>query len=162
MIYLTGNEYIEAEKYINEAIKIAKNSSCLRSKCWSIIVSKDYVIIGKGFNSPPGNLESQRRCSIQKSIYHEKINDKTCCVHAEQRAIMDALTRNYDKISGSILYFIRLNQNNEFLSAGKPYCTHCSKLALDTGIESFVLWHEDGICLYNTEEYNILSFDYRE
>ncbi len=161
MIYLTGNEYIEAEKYINEAIKIAKNSSCLRSKCGSVIV-KNNEIIGKGFNSPPLNLESQRRCLIDKNTYHKKVGDKSCCVHAEQRAIMDALTRNYDKISGSILYFIRLNQNNEFLSAGKPYCTHCSKLALDSNLESFVLWHEEGICLYNTEEYNNLSFDYRE
>jgi hypothetical protein len=46
--------------------------------------------------------------------------------------------------------------------SGKPYCTICSKSALDIGIKEFVLWHEDGICAYDTAEYNLLSFDYQE
>jgi hypothetical protein len=35
-------------------------------------------------------------------------------------------------------------------------------MALDIGIKNFVLWHEKGICTYNTEEYNSLSFDFKE
>jgi hypothetical protein len=42
--------------------------------------------------------ENQRRCSNDKDKYNKKVTDKTCCVHAEQRAIMNALIDAPDKI----------------------------------------------------------------
>lgn len=146
----------ENMKYILRAAKIAKESTCLRSKCGSVIV-KDGEIIGEGYNSPAGSV---RRCSCDKDSLHKKVTDKTCCVHAEQRAIFDALSNNSDKIKGSILYFIRLNSNGEISFAGRPYCTICSKSALDVGIEEFVLLHENGLTAYGTEEYNRISYEF--
>ncbi|HEY9703790.1 MAG TPA: hypothetical protein V6C58_15180 [Allocoleopsis sp.] len=159
---LSGSIKNEAEKFMHLALEIAKKSTCTRSKCGTIIVSKSGVVIGVGYNSPPGNLDSKCRCKNSKDIYHKKVTDKTCCVHAEQRAIMDALARHSDLIKGSKLYFIRLDENNEKSFAGKPYCTICSKMALDSGVAEFHLWHEDGITSYNTEEYNDLSYEYKE
>ncbi|MBU2589801.1 MAG: hypothetical protein KKA65_00340 [Nanoarchaeota archaeon] len=156
MKFLSNEE--EALKYLKKAAEVALNSTCLRSKCGSVIV-KNNEIIGSGFNSPPNNDENQRRCLSLKESYHKKITDKTCCVHAEQRAIMDTLKKNPDKIQGSRLYFVRL-KGNEISKSGKPYCTICSKMALDSGIKEFVLWHEQGICVYDTEEYNELSFKF--
>ena len=67
--------------------------------------------------------------------------------------------RNYtNEIIGSRLYFIRLDPTGNKIKAGEPYCTICSKMALDVGIAEFALWHKGGICVYNTEEYNLLSF----
>lgn len=106
-----------------------------------MIVEND-EIIGTGFNSPPGNLEHQRRCKNNKSEYDKKVTDKTCCVHAEQRAIMNALIDAPDKIIGSRLYFVRINDDGKTTHAGKPYCTICSKMALDGGISEFVLQDE--------------------
>lgn len=148
MKYLQDEEEQQAEKYLNEAAKIALISTCERSRCGSIIVLND-EIIGSGFNSPPFGLETQRRCSCSKDSYHQKVTDKTCCVHAEQRAIMDTLRKKPDKISGSRLYFIRLDPEGKPSRAGKPYCTICSKMALDVGITEFVLWHENGVCVYD-------------
>jgi hypothetical protein len=73
---------------------------------------------------------------------------------------MDALRKNPDKLSGSRLYFIRLDDKGIPSKAGEPYCTICSEMALDVGIAEFVLWHDKGICVYNTKEYNALSFQY--
>ncbi|MEK6915426.1 MAG: hypothetical protein AABW89_02700 [Nanoarchaeota archaeon] len=145
--------------FINGAVIVALNSTCERAKCGSIIV-KDGEIIGRGFNSPPNNLKSQRRCKNDKKDYNKKVTDKTCCVHAEQRAIIDALKKNPSKIEGSKLYFIRLDKNNNKTFAGNPYCTICSKMALDVGISEFVLFHEDGMKEYNSEDYNSLSYGY--
>ena len=152
----------EVSRFFGECVLIAKQATCTRLKCGSIIV-KDNEIIGRGFNSPPQELETQRRCKNQKSEYHKKVTDKTCCIHAEQRAIMDALKNNPNKIKGSRLYFIGLNENDEkALVTGKPYCTICSKMALDVGISEFVLWHDYGIIAYDTQEYNDLSYKYNE
>lgn len=158
---LIGKEYAFAKRYMGESLEEALKSTCLRSKCGSVII-KDREIIGRGFNSPPRNLGNQRRCTIDKENYNKKVTDKTCCVHAEQRAITNALIENPSKIKGSTLYFSRLNEKGENAFSGKPYCTICSKMALDVGVESFVLWHKEGIISYDTEEYNDLSFQYKE
>jgi deoxycytidylate deaminase len=159
MRYLSGEEEKKALGYIAKAADVARSATCRRSKCGSIIVQLD-DIIGSGFNSPPRGIEEQRRCSCSKASYHRKVTDKTCCVHAEQRAIMDALRKNPDKLPGSRLYFIRLDGNGEASKAGEPYCTICSKMALDVGISEFVLWNNKGVCVYDTKEYNLLSFNF--
>lgn len=151
----------ENQRWVQAATEVAKSATCGRSKCGSVIV-KDGEVVGEGFNSPAGNLESQRRCGVEKSSYHTKVTDKTCCVHAEERAIMDALRRHPHKVSGSTLYFIRLDEDGKPKFSGRPYCTICSKLALDAGIAEFVLWHEEGITAYPTDEYNDLSYKFFE
>lgn len=151
----------EENIWIAKAIKVAKQATCLRAKCGSVIV-KDNTIIGQGYNSPPKELESQRRCTISKDAYDKKVTDKTCCVHAEQRAILDACSKNQGKLKDSTLYFIRLDEKGNPAYAGKPYCTICSKFALDVGISTFVLVHQTGPKAYNTVDYNVLSFQYTE
>ena len=144
-----------------ELINVAKNSTCKKSKCGSIIV-KNNKIIGKGFNSPPKDSESQRRCQNSKEAYHNKVTDKTCCVHAEQRAMVDALKNNPSELKDSKLYFIRINNDGNAKISGKPYCTICSKMALDLGISKFVLLKENGFHEYDTGEYNNLSYSYKD
>lgn len=160
MKILSGPEEREAMKYLGLAAKVAQKATCLRAKCGTIII-KNSKIIGKGFNSPPGNLESQRRCLRKHELHPTFKSDKTCCVHAEQRAIMNALIKNPKELKGSRLYFMRLTERNEIEFSVKPYCTICSKMTLDAGISEIVLWHKESICLYNSEEYNDLSFAYK-
>ena len=159
MKHLSDTDEIIALKYLDKAIILAEKATCKRSKCGSVIV-KSGKIIGGGFNSPPKDYKEQERCSCSKDLYHKKVTDKTCCVHAEQRAIMDALKKNPDKLPGSRLYFIRIDKDGVPSDAGEPYCTICSKMALDVGISEFVLRHNKRLCVYETKEYNTLSFQY--
>jgi deoxycytidylate deaminase len=155
MRLLSGKERGDALAFMQKAAEIAKGSCCMRSKCGSIIV-KDGRIIGSGFNSPPGN-KCLKSC-IKDSLPRDFKSDRTCCVHAEQRAMVDALRRNPKTIQGSRIYFIRLDEKGNMEPAGKPYCTICSKMALDVGISEFALMHKEGICVYDTENYNDASF----
>jgi len=148
-------------KYIGEAVKEANKSGCEQARCGCVIV-KDEKIIGKGFNSPPAELESQRRCSNSKKDFNNKVTDKTCCMHAEQRAIIDTLKNNHDLIKEADLYFIRIDKEGIKIPAGKPYCTICSKMALDVGIKNFILFHKQGIRFYDAQEYNDLSFGFKD
>ena len=161
MRILSGEEEEQALEYLVEASEMAKLATCEQASCGSVIV-KDNKIIGSGFNSPPGNRESQRRCSCDQNSYHKRITDKTCCIHAEQRAIDDALKNNPYKLPGSRLYFTRIDENGNQKRSGKPYCTSCSKAALDKEIAEFVLHHKEGVCVYDTEEYNRLSYEYKK
>lgn len=146
--------------------KIAEKSTCFRSKCGAIIV-KDKLILGKGFNSPP-NGEILKFCKKDKLPADFK-SDKTCCVHAEQRAIIDAYENGYTRkdFEHSAIVFVRLNEEGKIEPSGKPYCTICSKMWMDVsnGKGSWILFHkkevwgEEGVYIYNVVEYNNISFE---
>ena len=145
--------------HILAAAQLARSAGCLRSKCGSLIVSRGRHI-GSGVNAPPAGLASQQRCLRRHELAADFKSDKTCCIHAEQRAVMEALRHNPTRLPGSRLYFIRLDARGNPEVAGRPYCTHCSKLALDVGIAEFVLWQAAGITVYDTVEYNDLSYQW--
>jgi len=155
----SGLEEDNAMVFLELAARLALQSNCHRWKCGSVIVSNN-TVIGKGYNTPPQD------CTIEFCLKDELPDnfksDKTCCLHAEQRAIHDALRRYPYEILGSRIYFTRIDEKGIMLPAGNPYCTICSKQALDVGIAEFVLMHDTGITIYNTTEYNELSFQYRE
>jgi len=156
MRILRDSETDLARKYFKEAKKEAEKSSCYISKCGALLV-KGKTILGRGFNSPPGN-KKLKQC-FKDSLPNNFKSDRTCCVHAEQRAINDALDKyGKERIKDSTLYFTRINQEKSIISVGKPYCTICSKDALDNGISKWVLFHEFGFCEYDAEEYNKISF----
>lgn len=144
---------------MSKAAQVAEHALCAKAKCGTVVV-KDSEIIGSGYNAPPLDSEENRMCGKIFGAGKPKY-DKTCCMHAEWRAIMDALRRNPEKLSGSKLYFTRVDEKGEIKKSGEPFCTVCSRLTLDAGIEKFILWHEEGICEYPTREYNVLSYEYK-
>jgi deoxycytidylate deaminase len=145
----------EIRGYLNEAVKYARLSTCHRSKCGCVIVSTEGSVIGVGYNSQPCD---QAGVCFKDDLDPAFKSDKTCCIHAEQRAIIDALRKEPTKVPGATLIFIRLDEHDQPKMSGEPYCTICSKMALDVGIKWFVLWHREGITFYGTAEYNKLSF----
>lgn len=145
-----------AERYFEEASNEAKKSLCLRDKCGAIIVS-DGKVVGRGYNAPPNDDLALRRCDLNIIQSPKPKSDRTCCVHAEWRAIIDAI-RHEKKLDGSTLFFTRVDRDGNILKSGQPYCTVCSRLALDNGVGFFALWHENGIGIYDTKEYDELSY----
>lgn len=143
---LEGEEEKEAVERMKLAAVAAKNALCLKAKCGTVIFSSDIKLIGTGYNAPPQDDLSKRRC-----------DEDACCVHAEWRAIADALAHHPKAIKGALLYFTRVDWVGNILPSGKPYCTVCSRLALDTAVSYFYLWHEEGITEYKTDEYHVLS-----
>jgi len=159
MQYLKDQQEEEAKKWLLQATEVAKKALCLKAKCGAVIV-KDNENIGEGYNAPPQDKEENRVCEKEFPPGKPKY-DRTCCMHAEWRAILEALRKNPEKVLGSKIYFSRADENGEVKKSGQPLCTVCSRMVLDVGIEKFVLWHEDGIAEYPTNEYNLLSYEYK-
>ncbi len=158
MPFLTGPAEIDAKRWLQRAAEAAAAALCLRAKCGTVIVANG-EIIGEGYNAPPLDRTEDRLCEQTFPAGKPKY-DRTCCIHAEWRAIMDALAHHPTKLTGATLYFTRVDDAGTIRPSGQPFCTVCSRLALDTGIKSFVLGHETGICAYPTDEYNRLSYAY--
>ena len=148
------------EKYFLRAINIATNGLCLRAKCGAVIISNESVI-GEGYNAPPKDDMQHAKC---ENVMYDRAKkpkyDLTCCVHAEWRAMIAALRNHPDKIRGATIYYARLDEEGLFRHPGPPFCTVCSRLALDIGIKYFGLWHKDGVMLYDTSEYNERSYSF--
>lgn len=156
---LDGIELTLARKHLSHAQDIAKKATCQQRKCGAVVVRND-EILGIGYNSPPRNLESQRRCHINKSDLHEKITDNTCCVHAERRAISKAVKKTRGTLNGATIYFTSVNEKGNRLPSGDIYCTDCSKNSLDECILEWVLERKDGVYAYSAEEFNNISYSY--
>lgn len=147
--------------YFVEAQLTACGASCTKAKCGSVIVDTNGNIIGVGFNAPPLEDEVHRKCSAVFDTDVKPKYDKTCCVHAEWAAILDALKNAPEQVKGSTLYFMRIDEDEEFTNAGVPFCTVCSRLALQAGISKFGLWN-DGPEMWDTADYNLASYKYSE
>jgi deoxycytidylate deaminase len=159
MKYLSKQEEKEVFKYFEKAAEAAANSCCLRSKCGAVLV-KDNEIIGVGFNSPPLNKKLEK--CIKDELNPEFKSDKTCCIHAEDRALREGLKYDPKKVLDARMYFIRLDDRGEMKRSNSPYCTMCSKMALDEGIAEWALWQDNGVAIYDAEEYNNVSFNYKQ
>jgi deoxycytidylate deaminase len=155
-----SKENKNSEYYFREALKLANKSMCKRGRGGSVVVFKD-EIIGRGYNAPPNDEEDNRMCQTNYRTSSKPKSDRTCCVHAEWRAIINAI-KNKGDIYGSSIYYVSIDENGDMLKAGKPYCTVCSRLALDVGIKYFGLWQEEGIKMFVTKEYNRLSYDFHK
>lgn len=160
---ITGDEFKTILPFFKSAASEAAKATCKKGHCGSVIV-KDGEIIGRGFAHPPKNQESNRTCLNDDAYdYTRKPRfDKTCCVHAEWAAILDAAKHAGDKINGARLYFIRLDENGDFTGGGRPYCTVCSRLSMESGIAEFALYHDGGANIYESGEYDRISYDYHK
>ena len=153
MHILAGSEASEAERWFDEAALVARQAKCFKAHCGTVIV-KNGEIIGTGYNGPPLDQESNRTCGQILSQERKPLYDRTCCVHAEWRAVFDAAKRNHDKLTGSRLYFMRVDADGMPTRAGDPFCTVCSRLTMEAGISEFALWRPNGIAVWPADEYD--------
>lgn len=158
---ISGPEVGSHREYFERAAVIALDAQCYQAKCGTVIV-KGGKIIGEGFNGPPLGKESNRTCGTSRDTSIKPKYDKTCCIHAEWRAILNACKAHGNNVKGSTLYFMRIDETGAFTDAGLPYCTDCSRLALESGISYFALWNDGGIDMYTTEEYDRASYAYSD
>lgn len=149
------------QHWINEAVGEARKALCRRSRCGAVVVAGEQII-GRGFNAPPGDDPTSAMCATDLRESPKPKSDRTCCVHAEWRAIIDALMHHPDSIKGATLYFSRADESGHGVFSGQPYCTVCSRLALDVGLAYFALNHESGLTLYDCVDYNRRSYAYHQ
>ncbi len=159
---IEGKDTEEIKSFFEEAAHVASEATCLRAKCGSVIVTANGVVIGRGYNAPPLGDESQRYCGAELDLVSKPKYDKTCCVHAEWSAVIDACKTAPEKLADSTLYFMRVDDEGGFMDAGEPYCTTCSRLTMAAGVAKFALWNDGGANIYTLVEYNDASYQYYE
>lgn len=140
------------------ASQYAKKSTCSRGRCGAALILGD-AILACGYNSPPRNQGSYRKCHCVVPSIRKPKSDRTCCIHAEWRVLLYANSLGID-LSESTLFFVRVDGSGNIQRSGNPYCTVCSRLALEVGVGYWALYHEQGIQRYCAVDYNDLSYNY--
>lgn len=126
MILLSGKAEKEAKDWMMEASKVAKKALCSKSKCGTVIVSNG-SIIGQGYNAPPLDKHENSFCSRETGTGKPRY-DMTCCIHAEWRAIIDALKNNPNLIEASKLYFTRVDDEGNIKNQVSPSALYVAGL----------------------------------
>lgn len=152
----------ELETWFGEAAAEARKSLCLSSSCGAVLLGTGGHVIGRGYNAPPGDDLTFRVCGHLGPSVRKPKTDRTCCVHAEWRALREALAQSPAAVPGSLMVFVRVNDQGVIQHSGRPYCTVCSRQTLDAGVASWALWHAEGIRVYPAAEYHRLSERYDE
>lgn len=156
---LTDLEAKPLMRYFQAAAKVANKSTCQRAHCGSVIVNSKGEIIAEGSNNPAGGQESNRSCLVERLGGSSKPKyDTTCCVHAEWQAILRAALSHPKELQGSRLYFMRVDDKGNMTRTGDPLCTVCSRLAMESGISEFIMWHREGVRIYPIGEFDRLSY----
>lgn len=156
---IVGEELKTIMPFFEMAAEIARQATCRNAKCGSVVV-KDGEVLGEGYNGPALDDEPNRTCDVRYDLAKKPKYDKSCCVHAEWRAILQACKTSGSKVEGATLYFMRVDEAGNFTDAGEPYCTVCSRLTLESGISAFALWNGEGADIYDAIEYNRKSYAY--
>jgi dCMP deaminase len=152
---LQGKELEEGMKFIKEAVRASKKSPCKKSQRGAVLV-KNGKIISIGYNGAP----KDKVCDpcLRENIKDNSRTELCHAIHAEQRAILNALRKGYD-LTDSRLYHIKV-KNNKTIPTDDISCTLCSRLILESGVSEMALLHTYGLFVYDAEEYNNLNFDY--
>lgn len=159
MRILEGAEAQEALRWFDVAAEVASRSLCQRALCGSVIV-KNGGLIAEGFNSPPLDNGDYRTCANEYAVPAGFRHDRTCCIHAEQRAIQNAARAGAD-INGSRIYFVALDEQGNKAMATDMKCTICSRAVLDAGIAEFAFYAAEGVRVYHPAEVDRLSYEYK-
>jgi deoxycytidylate deaminase len=159
MRILEGQEAQEALMWLERTAEAASRSLCHRALCGSVIV-KDGELLAEGFNSPPQNKDLYRTCLKEYDIPAGFRHDRTCCIHAEQRAIENAMRAGKDVV-GSRIYFVAIDREGNKIMATDMKCTICSRAVLDAGIAEFAFYTAEGVRVYEPAEVDALSYEYK-
>jgi deoxycytidylate deaminase len=155
MRFLTEKEKEEMEKYVLEAAKEAKKSTCRKSQRGAVIV-KNAKTIGRGHNKV--TIDDFCNPCIREDIKDNSRVELCSAIHAEQMAILDALRRNED-LKGSRLIHVKV-KDGKIRPTKDVSCTVCSRIIIESGISEIVLVEEGGFALYSPEEFNKKSFEH--
>ena len=101
-----------------------------------------------------------RTCANEYDIPAGFRHDRTCCVHAEQRAILNA-AKAVREVEGSRIYFVAVGARGNKLLANEMKCTVCSRAVLDAGIAEFAFYTAEGVRVYHPAEVDRLSYEYK-
>jgi deoxycytidylate deaminase len=156
MRYLEGKEAKAAAEFCSRAAELAKNSICQKAQHGAVIV-KDGIIIGEGWNVPA----SGKKCDPcrRECIDDDSKVDLCNGVYAQHSAIMNALKAGHE-LKGSRMYHAKL-KGGKIVPGDDPHLTPCSRLIQHVGVSEFVLFNPKGYCLYTSEEYNRLSYEFQ-
>ena len=146
-------EIKEIERYMNIAAEASLKSECRKSKRGVILVNNG-MILSDGYNTPL----LPELCCARENIHDNRAIDLCSALHAEEMAILNA-AKCTCMIQGARLYHIQ-TKNGEIKPSGNPSCTQCSKSIYGAGIAEVVLLHEKGYAIYDSKEFNELSFKY--
>lgn len=125
------------ELYMSIAKKISDASKCLRSH-WGVVVVKNDMVIGVGYNGPARGVPPCNPC--YRAAYPSGQGYHLCkAVHAEVNAIIQSGGR--ERCLGATLYIGSNRRPSEVTSynamMGDFPCDNCARVIVNAGIEWF-------------------------
>lgn len=140
---MTEREFAIVLEAASVAVQWARMSPCAKSKRGVVIFHPGTgEIRGRGYNAQPGLYACTGDDACRAACGKR-------CVHAEVRAIRDAIAHRATwspmptLLPGLEALHVKIGDDGELVASGGPRCASCSREVLDVGIAGF--WLYDGL-----------------
>ena len=153
---------------IDYAIEAAKQSPCVKSKRGAVLFDDDGRVWGKGWNGPPPQVEGTLGKCDGSAACREHCTKR--CLHAESRAIIDAMTWSEGGSRFPALLHVKIDEDDKLVAGGGPSCWQCSRMIVDVGFITGV-WlyqrafadgpeeHQRAWCWYKAADFHRITAD---
>lgn len=138
-----------AEKYINQALRLSENSDCLRRQYGALIVDSIGNVCSFGYNSVPTGC---KLCKDKGGCFRNIVGLKkgygylVCpSIHAEQNCIIQS---DYFGLNHSTIYIggFEIDESGKNSGFANPEpCLICHRMLIRAGVERCFGMTEDGI-----------------
>ena len=149
-------KHLEHQRYMEIAWEEAKKAKCKKSHFGAVIV-KGGKVISTEHNAPVDEKECSICLRLKHGLGSGKGSELCYSVHAEQRALLNAL-KNRKNIEGGVMYIGHLKNGEIKKFSGKPFCTICSKLIAASGLKGVMLYNGDNYVFLSSKEFHDESF----
>ncbi|RJO60064.1 hypothetical protein C4544_06905 [candidate division WS5 bacterium] len=153
MRILEGKELKEADLFFEKAAELSRKSICHVSKIGVVLV-KSGKVIGEAFNGP---LKKSCNPCLLDMIERQVKTELCLAMHAEERAVLDALEKGHDT-NGADIYSVRVDEG-KIVPYKNGLCASCGRVFLESGVKNVIIPKEEGVTAYDTEEFYDISFN---
>ena len=143
---------------IKLAEEAARMSPCVKSKRGVVAFADrtpyagapSEAYLGRGYNGPPPRVTCLQTQECMDTCAKR-------CVHAESRAIREALRFKQDRDVVSLLH-VKINSEGVCVPGGPPSCWQCSRELLDVGFDGIWLCElSEGWVYYKAKEFHEIT-----
>jgi deoxycytidylate deaminase len=138
------------EHIIQFAIEASLNSACQSKRGATIFRGFNHIASGWNHKPSPFKCDGSNEC---------KMNCGKDAIHAEQHAILGALSAGYRQLDSSEMLHVK-TENGVLVPSMGPSCLQCSKLILSVRLTGMWLYHHKGWSRYQPAEFHYLSGAY--
>lgn len=150
-----------ADPIYQECMRLARQSDCRKMHFGCVILNNGRVV-GRGYNRRTEPVcQWYDCCEERKKIPSGTMLERCTAIHAEQMAVIQALSRFGEEVLGAAVLYVagERGDGTPFFQTGF-YCSFCSRILKEAGIRTIAEASDNGWVFETIDEALAASYEF--